>query len=215
MALTLSQMQALVQQICGDTNGVQFPAATVTSFLNFGQIEIARKTEWNIKTVTTTTLNADKTYTLPDDYLQVKSLKWDGQPIWPMNPEYLKRKVINTGVPYSYYAWAGEFLKFYPEPSAITGLNISLDYVATPVDLAAGGDISQLPTRYMEDLIQYAVMRCKQMDEDMTAMDSIANNIERRLGQAVFEKEVQDNDGFFQITDCDSDLNSHGNSWLS
>lgn len=203
--LTLTQMQTLVQQIAGDDSGVQFPNAMVLSFLNQSLLDVTRRTQAYVKQYSTTTLTVVGDFnalTPPADFLQVSRLRWNNQPLYVIPATQVKRQILAAGVPFSYFMW-GQYIRFYPESTATTGLDIDLDYVAAPTLLAAAGDVTVIPPQYDMDVVQGAVMLCKQREEDTEGFQLVGAYQGERLAQSLVERQSADYDSYPGIQDVD------------
>lgn len=210
MSMTLTTLVSTVQSMMGDISGVQYPTSVVTNYLNLGLMEVARKTEYLIKSLAITSINSDLTYTLPADFLQVYRVLWDDQPIWPNNPAFVKADTGVVGTPFSYYPFGSKYLKFYPAPSSNTGLDITLEYLYKPTAFASGSDVSGLPDHMDAQLIDYAVARCKFVEEDLQGYSTMKQSFEESIAQARYEQHVEDFNSFGGIQDVDANLNGQG-----
>jgi hypothetical protein len=87
-----------------------------------------------LKVVTTTTTAGDSTVALPSDFLQLRDIHLDGNPVYPLqyqapNAFYRNTRSAEAGVPRQYTVLASEF-QFAPIPD--TAYTIQMLYYAKP-----------------------------------------------------------------------------------
>jgi hypothetical protein len=91
-----------------------------------------------LKVVTTTTTAGDSTVALPSDFLQLREIHLDGNPVYPVeylapSAFYRNSRSAEAGVPRQYTILASEF-QFAPIPDAV--YTIQMLYYASPTFLS-------------------------------------------------------------------------------
>lgn len=172
-------MITMVQNLFGDTTEAQVTRAFITTVLNAGQKDVARKTRCLERRSTTLTVSGTPTYDIPDDYISIDRLKYNTHTI-PERPFHeASQDEDQDGVP-EYFTVFGRTLFLYPTPNE-TGLSIELWYIKMPDDLSDDSDESELPSSFHEDVVRYALSRCKEVDEQDERALQIMGEYENRL----------------------------------
>src|SRR5687768_962452 len=136
------EMVTMVQNLFGDTTEAQITVDFITSALNAGQKDVARKTRCLEKRATTTSLSDDNTYELPEDYLTIFAIKYDGNLVDHVAQQTTNRFDAQAGSSHSYDIF-GRTIFFYPTPDT-TDVTIEIWYSGLPTDLAEDDDVSDL-----------------------------------------------------------------------
>lgn len=195
--MNLGEQVLRVQKLFGDTEEAQVDRAFIITALNDAQIDIARKTSVLLKRATSSTLNADSSYELPDDYIALQSVKLNGirlkrEQIRTLDELYEDLTLVSSGTPSLYYV-DGRVLWFVPPPNTDGANDIEIRYIKRPTDLEVDNDISDLPITFHEDMVRYALARCKEVDEQVEAAAYIMGDYENnRISTS--RNEVYDDD---------------------
>jgi hypothetical protein len=110
-----------------------------------------------LKVVTTTTTAGDSTVALPSDFLQLRDIHLDGNPVYPLqyqapNAFYRNTRSAEAGVPRQYTILASEF-QFAPIPD--TAYTIQMLYYAKP-DFLSDSNTSNVFLANCPDALLYA-----------------------------------------------------------
>ena len=113
----------------------------IPDFIRLAEIRLGRELRIRqmLKSVTTSTTGGDDTVQLPSDFLQIRDLYVDGDPISPLNymtPSLFTRnsRSYESGKPVDYTILADEF-KFAPTPD--TGYTLVMLYYSAPAFLSS------------------------------------------------------------------------------
>lgn len=180
------EMITQVQNLFGDTSEAQVTRAFITSMLNNGQLDVARKTKCLMRRSETHVESGTDAYELPDDFIQIESATIDGRRLTPIPKatldEYDPTRQADgyTGSPTNFFT-VGRTFFLYPTPSESGNANLDIWYVKRPVDLVDNEDESDLPISFHEDVVLYALVRCKQLDEEFGQAQVIQQDYEERL----------------------------------
>jgi len=182
-----------VQRIFGDEDEVQISVQDVISWASDGQMEIARQTECLTKDVQFDFDPATYTgFALPSDFILEKRIAWTAA---NTNPKPLSKTTlelmdqqgndpIGTGdSPSSYYMWAGK-INVWPIATAAKTNSLRLWYVCSPQPLVQIADQFQIPIYMHEDIVRYALMRARELNEDVEQADRMGADLTSRLVQS-------------------------------
>ena len=197
--MQLTDIIKRVQRIFGDDDEVQIKIADIISWVSDGQMEIARQTEC---------LTKDKlfdfdpyTFTgfeLPADFIMEKRIayyprgfavdKGNECPLAKTTLEHLDQFLANPRASdeqvTQYYFWANK-LMLYPTPAnTAVAQMIKLWYVCAPDPLSQMTDQIQIPQTMHEDLVRYALIRARELNEDVEQAASMQNDLNTRLMQS-------------------------------
>jgi len=178
-----------VQRIFGDEDEVQIQVQDIISWVSDGQMEIARQTECLTKS---TEFDFDPiTFTgfiLPADFIMEKRVTWVGRPLNKTTLTDLDQYGSNTGASNDqdvqmYYLWGGSI---YPWPvgTSATVKALKLWYVCAPDPLTQMNDQLQIPLYMHEDLVRYAIMRARELNEDVEQATAMGVDLNTRLVQS-------------------------------
>jgi hypothetical protein len=182
-------MISKVQKLFGDTSEVEVSRADIRGWLNEGQIDIARKTECLKKHAQTDTLTSTGSYDLPDDFIKISRVTLNNYVLsmtsFPEMDNYDKDRDVSTpvGQAYKFYVW-GRTITVYPYPSVGATDNLDIWYIKRPADMDEDTDISELPSYLHEDVVRYALIRAKEVDEEFEQASRIQADYDLRLIQS-------------------------------
>jgi hypothetical protein len=115
-------------------------SSQIPDFIRLAEIRLRRELRIRqmLKSVTTSTTGGDDTVQLPSDFLQIRDLYTDGEPVYPLNymtPSLFTRnsRSYESGRPVDYTILADEF-KFAPTPD--TAYTLVMLYYSAPAFLS-------------------------------------------------------------------------------
>ena len=176
-----SDLQAAVQDTVGDTNAAGL--ARIKRYINFGQQRVASLFDWPfLKTTdaTITTAANDEEYSLASDFAKMIAMRDTTNENWLTE---MSKKDFDASKPavsttedagYPEYWYATDLdssnyqqIKLYPVPDGI--YTITYDYYKTLADLSADTDVSDIPAKYHQALVDYACFKYYQKEQDEQA----------------------------------------------
>lgn len=170
--MNLGQIILAVQRMFGDTSGIQINEDDIMRWANQAQIDIARKVECIQEHITTSSIGADASYPLPENFLSAKRVTFNDAVLNPTTLEkaditWPSREVepIPQGTPTSYFVWRNS-LYLYPAPSQDQSDVLEVFYVRIPAPMFSDDDTPEIPETLHEDIIRYCLMQAKELDED-------------------------------------------------
>lgn len=183
------ELTTQVQILAGDTSGALITTTMIHNWLNEAQNEIARKTECLKEHAQTNGVAEDGTYDLPDDFIRIEDLTWDGVSLVETERSHIK--TLNrhhdadpvVGLPRMFYTW-GRTIGLFPSPDTSGTGNLDIWYVKLPASLDDDTDVPEIPAYMHTDMIRYAVARAKEVDEDWDAAGKLDADLEVRLIQS-------------------------------
>lgn len=202
---TLATIRTKVLRLVGDEDAVIFSSAIVNDYINEAFQEIALETQVIRKLATITTTDANGLITLPSDFNRLVSLRYDNAVIPKLHAGYTRAFFLTqtTGTPSGYAVFSSTKLLLYPLKLSGTGLNIILEYVATPATLAADGDVSELPEPLHNMAAQYALARCYQQLNDAESHGMAMADYNNRLMKWIARNDNTSIDSFESIREVD------------
>lgn len=191
--MQLTDIIKRVQRIFGDEDEVQITVQDIIAWVSDGQMEVARQTECLTKD---TVLDFDPTtftgFAIPSNFILEKRVTWklqDGgiRPLARTTLESLDnlgaRSAEAKGDPTYYYLWAGN-VQIYPIGDVARTGAFRLWYVCAPDALSQVNDQLQIPAHMHEDLVRYALMRARELNEDVEQADRMGAELTNRLVQS-------------------------------
>lgn len=188
--MNVSELVLAVQRLFGDTAEAQVTQPDIIRWLNQGQITIARRTEVLQRHSEVNVTVGDKCYPLPADYLFVRRATFNNELMEPVAFEEIDTVVPNRdaeqskGTPFYYYLW-DDHIWLYPTPDSSGTGNLDIWYIRRPALLSGNEDEPEIPAYMHEDLVQYAVMKAKELDEDWEASSLLRQDIEQRMANSM------------------------------
>lgn len=158
--MTLTEMQTefyeLIQETSSDTD---FPAATVTKWLNHAVERAGMEALYYEKAVSLATTNGTRTVALPSDFIVMKDLSYTASSITievaPVRYPILQLDYTTVGRP-EFYSIRNSTLYFDPIPST-TATTLTGFYIAKETALASGSDTLAMPGEFHGYMVHYAV----------------------------------------------------------
>ena len=213
--MQLTEIIRRVQRIFGDEDEVQISVQDIISWVSDGQMEVARQTECLTKSLE---FDFDPiTFTgfvLPADFIMEKRVTWsDGSSVRALGKTTLMELdtySVNSqsGVDHDvvlYYLWGGDI---YPWPVGTKAIAkaLKLWYVCAPDALSQMNDQLQIPLYMHEDLVRYALMRARELNEDVEQANAMGTELASRMVQSRSEAFNPFKDQYPVIRDYSGDL---------
>ncbi len=208
--MTLGEIITAVQRQFGDTAGVQIFESDVIRWANHAAIDIARETGCIQDHKEASSVGLDGSYTLPDDFLQMRRVTYDGRTLRPTTLEtadnvWPDREVSNdSGTPQSYYIWSN-ILYLYPAPQSSGAGNLDIYYIRTPAVMDDPTDTSEIPLQYHEQIIRYCLSRAKELDEEPQEASLILQEYKGSVAQSRHDSQDQQKDSYPSVRLCPGD----------
>lgn len=199
--MDLGEIKDEVKSQSGDESGALITDADITRWVNFGQIDLVRKTDVLQEHAETDAVASDGSYTVPDDYVKLRRVTYDGQKLARTNLEELdnlhpnRDKTNPTGTPTHYYVW-GRKLWVYPAPANLGVGLLDIYYVPRPAELINDSDIPEVPVTMHEDLVRYCLARAKEKDEETQDAQNIMADYENRVMLSRDESQNEEIDSY-------------------
>jgi hypothetical protein len=188
--MNLPELVTRVTTIFGDESEVVVMVDDIVRWANDGQLALARRTEALESIQPIDVVAGDAQYPVAPDFLLETRVTWNGYGLTrktkaELNRDYPNRDVeTGTGSVLHYYI-SGRSINLYPIPSqSEAGVgNLKLEYVRRPSALMLGvQEIFDLPDEMHEDLVEYCLMRAKELDDDLTAAGYYQKSYEAKSG---------------------------------
>lgn len=200
-------LQSVTRQF-GDESGVQLETADIIRWVNDAADEINRRNKVLKATSTSSSVVDQQDYTFPsDNILQIESLHYAGSRLPNMPFPQAEEQIINaqatlndSGTPYLWYEWGGRF-SLWPKPSTVE--TITLYYTQRPDPVTVVGDVIPLPDKYFQAIVQYVLQQAYEMDEDWTASQAKAQQLDASIGEMAEEERTAQNMTYSIITVLD------------
>jgi hypothetical protein len=208
--VNLGQIILSVQRQFGDTSGAQITVTDITRWANDAQIDIVRRTECLQIHAETNAIAADGSYYLPDDYVRLRRVTFDGVKLERVELEELdgiagsREAGETTGSPGYFYVW-GTRLWLYPAPASSGSGNLDIFYVKRPDTLENNSDIPEIPTHMHEDIVRFCLGRAKELDEEDGKAQEIMADYEARISLSRDETQNPEIDSYPSVRDIDGD----------
>lgn len=164
------EMVEMVQNLFGDTSEAQVTKNFIISQLDRAQIDIARRTKYLVARAETDVVVGVDGYELPEDFLQLESITLAGRSIPRVGRATLDsldshRALNENSTPFAYFVRGRTlFLNSGPSVAEVSGLDIW--YIKKPAKLEEDADIPEIPETMHDSMVQYALARCKELDEE-------------------------------------------------
>lgn len=218
--MIVSDIRTRVQRSFGDESGVQVTDADIYRWINDGQRQIVLQNEGLLETTSTTNAVANqKEYAVPVDLLILRAVhfKYTGElSHYPLKglkfsefEEYISGwdgTAYNKSRPTAFTVYAGNIITFPTTDVSITG-GIKIYYNRKPTDVAALSDTPDLPVLYHETLVKYCLTQAYEMDEDWTASEQKAAELQSDIRLLRGREDWKFQGTYPTITVCTEDLN--------
>ncbi len=200
--MDLGTLRTLVSQWVDDPQNGYFTVPTLNLFLNNAQREVQKlliqaEDSYYTKLVTTSTIQNQQDYALPDDLLKITRLEViaGGSGI-TADRRLMQNITINqqgqvagqSGLPYCYY-WQKSRLSLLPVPDQAYPLNLYYDYLI--VDMVNDMDIPDVPQDFQEYIAVLAAFDCFIKDDRIPANISMKKDYyEKLLKQMAEDRDI-------------------------
>ncbi len=200
--MTLLTLRTLVSQWVDDPQNGYFTVPTLNLFLNNAQREVQKlliqaEDSYYTKLVTTSTIQNQQDYALPDDMLKLTRLEVvaSGSGI-TADRRLLQNITINqqgmvgpqSGLPVCYY-WQKSRLSLLPVPDQAYPLNLYYDYLVA--DMVMDSDVPDVPQDFQEYIAVLAAFDCFIKDDRIPANISMKKDYyEKLLKQMAEDRDI-------------------------
>lgn len=177
-----------VQTQFGDFSGKHITREMILEWLNDAQLDIVKKTKALEKHVKVTSIEGDGSYELPDAFVAIRSVQYDGnvlqatklEDIDQMFPDRHNSEADVKGVPSFYYVFARN-LWVYPVPDGTKTLSVY--YVKAPATLVNDEDEPEIPFTMHLAMVRYALSKAKEFDDSPEQAIAIMADYEISIAQ--------------------------------
>lgn len=209
--MTLSELVTRVRAIFGDENEVVIDIADVVRWANDGQLELARRTEALEAIQAINVVSGTKSYPVAADFLLETRVTWNGYGLTRKTKQELARDYPNRDVEAStgsilHYYISGRNINLYPTPSASeAGVgNLKLEYVKRPTALVLNTqETFDLPVEMHDDLVDYCLVRAKELDDDLSAAGYYKESFRAKAGVSAADSQFPYADTYPSVRDTD------------
>lgn len=205
--MNLGDIIISVQRQFGDDTEAQITTEDITRWANDGQLEVARRTEALLFTFTESTVQGQREYPLPADFLRVNKVTWSGLVLSrtssaDMDKSFPTRDVspFRPGAPNSYYV-RNRKIYLFPVPDSVQDLVV--EYNARPVSLVETDDQPSLPVEMHLDIVRYCLVRARELDGDRAGAKEAQAEFEARVAMTADESQNPYSDSYPSIRDFD------------
>jgi hypothetical protein len=218
-----------VQRDFGDEAETQIRLDDIFDWINYGQLEIVRQTEC-LESEIVYTLTADGSsggtsgkveitggiprLILPSDFLEAQKVVMGYE---NPNKDYIAtselfrvqfedvafNQLTSTGQTPEKYFIRGGRLNFVGSPTR-TSQSVTLYYVKAPAEVHNTTDQVDIPANFTQDLVEYCLMKAKELTEDYQHANMIGGRLSNRLAMSRNEANVP-HDSYAVIRDDPND----------
>lgn len=168
MSFALSALRTKTRRLIGDedTTNTHFDDSELLDYLNQASLFMATEMEWPEQTSTATSVQSQALYALPSDFVALIDVYFDNLPLTIVDREDLKQinpawQDADDATPQYLYKADNAVMGLYPPPDAAhAGLDIQIQYISIPADMATDTDIPDLHTAFQIALPFYAAYLC-------------------------------------------------------
>lgn len=171
MSKTLVNLRDDVETRLGDTTNTIWAEAELTSYIKEGYDELCLTTEmlWKRSTTAITDVAGTATYALPSDFYKMERATWRNRKMEPWTAREARQKSpyyqTTRGTVYAYVMEMDglQTIRLVMVP-ATSGSNTVIEYFRRGADLAADGTALDIPDRYTDYVVWYALARALERD---------------------------------------------------
>lgn len=168
MSFALSALRTKTRRLISEeeTDNTHFDDDELLDYLNQASLFLATEMEWPEQTSTAVSVEDQALYSLPSDFISLRDVYLDGQPLTPVLREDLKEinpqwQSADSGTPQYFYEADNLAVGLWPPPdSDHDSLNIQIQYISLPADMVTDTDIPDLHTAFQIALPFYAAYLC-------------------------------------------------------
>lgn len=196
-------MQA-IKRMFGDESGVQLEDTDLIGWINDAQDEIVKRNHVLKATGTAPSVIGQAAYSFASlNILQVESLHYDGRKLRNVPFAEAERLIIDPAnatesadIPWLWYEWNGVFTIF-PTPTSVK--TITVYYTKVPTKVTSTMDVLSVPDKYYQYVISYVLQQAYEMDEDLQASQSKAQQFADGLAVLNEEEKTAQNMSYSTI----------------
>jgi len=178
-----------VQRSFGDENESQIRILDVIDWINAAQNDICRRTEILQGQQIYDVVQGTNDYILPVDFIRASRVEFQGQAIKQTTLDQLDLYSVDdpfhaTGnqTPF-WYIWGG-IMHLYPDPNTnLTGA-IKIYYTKTAAVINTGTDALMLPVHMHEDVVNYCMMKARELNEDYDERNQLQSAHTQRMAES-------------------------------
>lgn len=209
--MNVSEIAARIKRQFGDESGVQVTDDDIYRWVNDAQKDIAMA-QTLLETVATTPIVANQNeYTLPLNILTLRSIRVLGNKIKVLSLQEAEEYIPNfdlssawiTGVPEVAWIWANT-IALYPVPN--TSGSLKVYYTRNPIEITAGTDTPELPTKYHLRIVEYCLAQAYEMDENWDAAGNKVSQFSSSINAMRDDEKWTDRSFYPTITVLEEDL---------
>lgn len=178
-----------VQRSFGDENESQIRILDVIDWVNAAQNDICRRTEVLQGTKTYDTVQGSNDYTLPDDFIRASRVEYQGKRIQQTTLDQLDLYSMDdpvhtqgNSVPF-WYIW-GAVMHLYPDPNQNQTGVIKMFYSKLAPLVTTGTDPLGLPLHMQEDVVNYSMMKARELNEDYDERNALLTAHTQRMAES-------------------------------
>lgn len=214
--MNFGDIKKRVRNIVGDETGIFIETEELDMYVNDGYNDVARRTKILRDIATINIVAGTAEYSLPSNFIMEKRVTIENLRIRKTTIESIdsidrsKDDPSNKGNSLAYYFW-GSKIGLYPTPaSAITG-GLKVYYVRLPLTaLAADADIPEIPVDMHEDIVRYAIARCREQAEDFEIAQANMGEYAQRVAVSTEQAQNLTDTSYPAVRDIDSDYGYFG-----
>lgn len=201
-----------IQRSFGDENESQVRIADVIDWINAAQNDICRRTEVLQGTQTYSTAIGSNDYVLPTLFLRASRVEYLGSKIQMTTLEQLDLwssddPVHTTGLATPYwYIWGG-IMHLYPNPNIIQNNAITLFFTKLAPAVTALTDPLGIPQHMHEDVVNFAMMKAREMNEDFDERNALQSLHTQRMAESAEIVFDPSNNSYAAVRDWEWDYN--------
>lgn len=178
-----------VQRSFGDENESQVRILDIVDWVNAAQGDICRRTEVLQGTQVFDTVVGDNDYELPADFLRAARVEYQGEVIQQTTLDQLD--LYSTGDPMHaqgqakpfWYIWGGT-MHLYPDPNTAQTSAIKMYYTKLAPLVSSGTDQLGIPLHMQEDVVNYCMMKAREMNEDFDERNALQAAHTQRMAES-------------------------------
>lgn len=199
--MLVSDILRRVQNIFGDTSGVQVTLPNVIDWINDGQTDICRKAECLEGIQTINVANGTESYPYAADFIKDQKVMAQGVKLTRMTMQAIdvlypdRAFMANTGNPLYYYH-RNRAITLYPIPNYNLTGGLIVWYIRDAVDVTAVGNTPEVPLIFHEDLVRYCVIRAFELDQEWAAAQQAKQDYDMRLLNTIYDTHSNDSEAY-------------------
>jgi hypothetical protein len=205
--MIVSDIQTRIMRQFGDESGAQITSADIFRWINDGMEEIARNNHLLETKMTADVVTGQSEYSLPNDCLELWSVRWDNYKLRSLSMEQFDEYVTNTqdshnyerGNPQIYWLWQQK-LNIFPVPDGSLTGGLTIYYSREPVKITTINDTPELPARYHTRIVEYCLKQAYELDEDYGASQVKDAQLNAGLTDMLEQEKWQSKDFYPMIT---------------